>query len=252
MQVPMIFFTKPKFQVQIYAFLFFASLMMMIFVGFGLKAKFVNGDCCDMTYSRYSFIPIGMTRNDNDGFDFESQFNENNPKRYRLLKFVDARDPRMKSTFRNLSNAKNKENTRKSDDRETGTWPLDEFSSWCKKKSKNNPGHVVLFVPGHWGNYDQARSLGAHGLRLTGRSMSSLVEHEIIKSIRNQNTNASSTGDQFLYDVYTIDFRGGEGSAFHASTLFDQANFVRLALGILKVSGLIPCSKISFVSLSTL
>ena len=38
------------------------------------------------------------------------QFNENNPKRYRLLKFVDARDPRMKSTFRNLSNAKNKEN----------------------------------------------------------------------------------------------------------------------------------------------
>ena len=199
----------------------------------------MNGDCCDMTYSRYSFVPIGMTRTNNHGSDFERQFNKNNSERYRLLKFVDARDPRMKSTFQKLSNAKKKEDTRKSNDRETATWPLDEFSSWCSKKSENNPGHVVLFVPGHWGNYEQARSLGAHGLRLAGRSMSSFVEYEIIKSIRTQNTNASSTGDHFLYDVYTVDFRGGEGSAFHGSTLFDQANFVRFALGILKVSILI-------------
>lgn len=227
-------FFKSQFQFWMYLCIIFALSGFIICYGLHLRSNFVNGDCCDMTYSRYQFVPIEMKRpfNHVDG-DIETKLFES---RYRLLKFVDSRDPRGRSILRNLYKSENGQSEKPKKDRETSQWPLDQFSDWCSYIQTNNPGHIVLFVPGHWGTYEQARSLGAHGLRLTGERLPLSLQNEIVSSIRRHQTNANATGDQFLYDVYALDFDGGEGSAFHGSILNAQANFVRQAIETLVVS----------------
>jgi len=172
--------------------------LLLLSIGFHTKSKFVNGNCCDMTYSRRAFAQVDVD-------DVLPSTNVTHPKHYKLYKFYDVRDPRH-----------------------------DQFRDKVSK-CHDNPGHPVLFVPGHWGNYDQARSLGAHGIRLTGKD-----EHFSYKQLRDRflNENSSSfmsrdgSGDRFLYDVYAVDF-GSEASGVHASLLHSQALYVDYAIDVI-------------------
>ena len=218
------------FQGNIILWIIVGTILILNVYASHLKFKLVNGDCCEMTYSRYQFIPIQLYGKKHD---MDSDMSNSLTHRYRLLKFVDSRDRRMWSITHKLSK-KDKKN-KNINERETSLLSFDQFSNWCSNKDENNPGHVVIFIPGHWGTYEQARSLGAHGIRLTGKQLSLSTQNSIIKSIQRRQSNANATGDLFLYDVYAIDFASGEGSTFHGSTLFAQANFVRLAINSLKV-----------------
>eukprot|EP00592_Proboscia_alata_P002365 CAMPEP_0194372400 /NCGR_PEP_ID=MMETSP0174-20130528/20752_1 /TAXON_ID=216777 /ORGANISM="Proboscia alata, Strain PI-D3" /LENGTH=392 /DNA_ID=CAMNT_0039150903 /DNA_START=30 /DNA_END=1205 /DNA_ORIENTATION=+ len=123
------------------------------------------------------------------------------------------------------------------------TWSLTEYnllySSDRKKynlyhwKDARDPrscpsGKLVMYIPGHWGSYTQARSLGAHGIGLTGRSKSSRDERSMIHRLQSQNGTSADVKD-FFYNVYTVDFND-EGSALHAYRLYDQIEFVRESL----------------------
>ena len=174
--------------------------LVLVAVGFYIKSNFINGSCCDMTYSRPSFVPIAVN-------DESELLNFTHPRHYRLFKFRDARDPRPDFI------------------------PFDELSS---DACGPNPGHPVLFIPGHWGFYEQARSLGAHGTGMTEKSKNYHFDELYKRYVKEEVNNTSfmsrlHSGDRFLYDVYTIDF-GNEASAIHASHMHAQAHFVNSAI----------------------
>jgi len=108
---------------------------------------------------------------------------------YRLLKFTDDRD------------------TRHAGLRRKGA------TDWCLNKG-NFSVVPVVFIPGHSGNYQQARSIGAHGLGLVGQRMS-----------QDQVRIALQSGS-IKMDVYAVDFRE-EWTAFHHSFRLRQVDFVR-------------------------
>ena len=61
------------------------------------------------------------------------------------------------------------------DDATTTTTKKHHYPShhnWCQPNPKTNGkrGHIVLFIPGHEGQYKQARSLAAHGITLSRQS----------------------------------------------------------------------------------
>lgn len=70
----------------------------------------------------------------------------------------------------------------------------------------------MLYIHGHWGSYEQSRSLGAHGINLT------------LKSERQQHHHP-----YLFYDVYALDFHR-EGGAIHAYRLWEQAAIVEHAV----------------------
>lgn len=120
---------------------------------------------------------------------------------YRLHKFTDRRDPRQQHLYRN---------------------PKD---NWCTAPV-NTTTAIVLYVPGHWGSYSQARSLGAHGLQWTRqhydpRLLRSQQQDLVQGRWKGQSTNLSS----FVYDVYAIDF-AEQGGALHANLLYAQSEYV--------------------------
>ena len=113
--------------------------------------------------------------------------------------------------------------------------------------------HPVLYVPGHWGSFSQARSLGAHGTRWAGPYPDGKSDEEIFKSflsgdgmhdgwvplnsdgtpkdwINQWNALSQQLLDGFVMDVFTLDFDGGEGAALHASKLLRQADFFMRAV----------------------
>ncbi len=100
--------------------------------------------------------------------------------------------------------------------------------NWCQPNSNTNgkTGHIVLYIPGHEGTYKQARSLAAHGIHLSQKETIN-TEHIIRTKLLNGTMDKISNNiDNFVYDVYTIDFNNGEGNAWHASRLYSQADFV--------------------------
>lgn len=141
---------------------------------------------------------------------------------YRLLKFVDARDWR----FTHLLDAN------KPDKNDGNTFEAVSGTNWCNPANDLPPGHIVLYVPGHEGQYQQARSIGAHGINLTFQSdsMSRRHERDLIEQLWDGTKNASAEiVDDFVFDVYTVDFNG-EGGGLHGSRLFAQSKFVSMSL----------------------
>lgn len=94
----------------------------------------------------------------------------------------------------------------------------------------NNSGHPVLFIPGHWGYYEQARSLGAHGTGMT-RQHEAVTGSLMYSRYLDDATRMSreKSGDEFLYDVFVVDFNS-EASAIHASFMHNQAVFANRAI----------------------
>lgn len=181
---------------------------IILFVsGFILRSQFHNGQECDMTYSMREFLEI------------ETNFRSNSAatKLYKLFKFVDRRDPR----YRQLLMEKQQ--------------PLNERSNWCNGNKNAVPRSIVLFIPGHWGSYSQSRSVGAHGLQLTKRRVD-MREREIVQALgSNLLSGDSQKEENFVYDVYSVDF-AEQGAALHGQFLLFQSDFVASAVRQLAVS----------------
>ena len=170
---------------------------------------------------------------------------------YRLLKFIDGRDERYthlidyenpddtngeSDTYHLVSEKKNLVENAPVDDyydyhhHNENEEESTRFDNWCtpNKDTDGKVGHVVLFIPGHEGKYNQARSLAAHGIQLSRHP--SNLPRGYLKGIKDKLINGTmdaTTNDirNFVYDVYTLDFNG-EGSAWHVSKLHAQADFV--------------------------
>ena len=209
----------------------------IIIWGLVLRASFHNGMDCDMTYSRFKFLPLHV----------KDHLPGARP--YRLLKFVDMRDQRNLHLWGPSGSG-----------HDDGTKLHHLADNWCLLSGPNytlernmakapypNPGHPVLFVPGHWGEYKQARSLGAHGTQWTRAAHPRGYQQEISKRLVNGTINAR--GDEgignFVYDVFTVDF-DGDGAALHGSRLVRQANFV--ARSIMTIAEACQASSITIVA----
>jgi len=184
------------------------SVALLIY-GIILRGTLQNGSECDMTWSVVKFILLPQL------VDEKSHVHSKHLP-YRLLKFTDGRDRR----YEHLIDYKNPV-----DDKTDQAKPNE---NWCQtgNAQQRRPGHIVLYVPGHEGQYMQARSVGAHGINLTRRSIPQRDVRESVTKMWNGTMNARAGNvEDFLYDVYTVDFNG-EGGGFHGSRLFAQAEFV--------------------------
>lgn len=221
---------------------------------------FYNGQECSMTYSRFQFLPLHVPSH-----------HLNN--RYRLLKFTDGRDPRHRHFYPisgSMMEDYQTQNTKKSNQNNGNGRLLEFHDNWCllpreeiDKNTSNEKwsyvphphrGHLVLYVPGHWGSFSQARSLGAHGTRWTGPYNDAKTNQKIFESLRSgkgmhdgtqllQNIDSDTDDvqllmdhilkpqyqDGFLMDVFALDF-GEEGAALHSSKILNQADFVARAI----------------------
>lgn len=138
---------------------------------------------CDMTWSQRRFLELPLPTE--------------TP--YRLFKFTDARDLRYKRLFQQ-SHGNRIEDT-----------------SWCG----HNNSVPILFIPGHAGDYQQARSLGAHAIQMTARSMTSSEMQAAIRNLHNSS--------QLQLDLYAVDFNE-EWTALHGFYATRQARFVEQAI----------------------
>ena len=243
-----------------------SCLISLAFLLWGLIVEgpaFYNGQECTMTYSRFQFLPLHVP----------SPL-PNRSNRYRLLKFTDGRDPRHQHFYPisgSLMEDYQTQNTKKSHNNNNGR-VLELHDNWCllprEEINKNTShigwsdvphphrGHPVLYVPGHWGSFSQARSLGAHGTRWTGPYHDANTHQQIFESLRsgrgmhdgtqlllhnNMENNvtddvglmmdllSSQHQDGFVMDVFALDFEE-EGAALHVSKILNQADFVARAI----------------------
>jgi len=166
-------------------------------VGIYWRLSFHTGEECEMTYSYPNFVPLKVPRKNP-----LSKLSQN----YELYKFIDSRDPRYQDLLSKSSE------------------PIEDTTRHCGGVNQVGNSTVVLFIPGHWGSYTQARSLGAHGTQWTRSQQSD--SRMAIRSLRNGEwSGRASRLDQFVYEVYTVDFTE-QGGALHGRFLEEQSNFV--------------------------
>lgn len=139
--------------------------------------KLADHEECDMTWSQRLFVLVHVPTS--------------TP--YKLYKFTDGRDPRHWQLYQK-------------------SMPIRD-TSFCLSTGITT---AVLYVPGHSGNYEQSRSIGAHGLGLTRKSMDPAEEREIMSR-------------RSRFDVYAVDFNE-EPSALSGFYLDRQSVFVRECL----------------------
>jgi hypothetical protein len=179
-----------------------AAAIMLVVYGFFLRARFHNGNECEMTYSRRNYVPISTE--DVVGSGSSS---------YKLYKFVDARDRRHESILKNMES------------------PIRD-ASHC---TTNNP-FIVLYVPGHWGDYTQCRSVGAHGIQLTQARHDRRYTAAARQALYDGSWNgAANLEEQFVYDVYCADF-AEQGAALHGNFIQKQSQYVAEVVKKLSVS----------------
>lgn len=197
--------------------LFHMGGILMFVSGLIFRNEFHNGQECEMTYSMRQFLEIDT--------NFHSDSNSAATKQYKLFKFVDRRDPRYKQLLKKRQ-------------------PLYESSKWCMGND-NSQRSIVLYIPGHWGSYSQSRSIGAHGIQLTGGRS---VERRAIKALGSKEWSGySEIEDSFVYDVYTVDF-AEQGGALHGQYVLFQSDFVASAVRQLVVSLQHLNSSLSYIS----
>jgi pimeloyl-ACP methyl ester carboxylesterase/Ca2+/Na+ antiporter len=186
-----------------------------------------TGEECDMTWSVRMFleVEIDILGTTDDNSETKTSIAT---KKYGLYKFVERRDPR----YRQVLQRRNQQQQQHP--------PLGR-NEHCRNSNNN----IVVYVPGHWGSYDQARSLGAHGIGLTRvresanivreaqqRMLSSSLSSED-NSSNNTNNNSSGTGadhpEIFVYDVYALDF-SEQGGGLHGQFLRYQSDFLAVVL----------------------
>lgn len=171
-----------------------------------------NGSCCDMTFSASQFLEIPWidteeeTATDDDSNQIHwcssaSRSSLHNPHNYRLLQFYDVRDKR----FQQYDSIQHKHPT----------------TTECPAIPPiTNPGTPLLYIHGHWGSYEQSRSLGAHGINLT---QSQMPHHVLQRHLQNL------LHSKEIYDVYALDYHR-EGGALHSYRLWEQAAIIEHAI----------------------
>ena len=208
----------PKWFVVSFCLIHFMAVTLLA-VGIYARTQWLhNGSECTMTYSRRVFVPLDDVHsvmsasapspaNDTDVFATSDM-----QRYYKLYKFVDQRDPRYQHLLKTGGKNPNRD--------------------WCS-------GGVpkVLYIPGHWGSYEQSRSIGAHGIQMTGSRISAAdtrrAQAKLLNSVpktSSQNTTISLEG--FIYDVYAVDF-AEQGAALHGQFIVEQAHFVARAIRFL-------------------
>jgi hypothetical protein len=208
--------------------------------GFGLSSRLLHThEECDMTYSRRQFLPLilnnkNVTSNSNiNNHTSQAQAQAQSP--YRLWKFIDQRDPRYQRfvTYGSDSDGDSDKPLMGTDwcllDDDKGDGDTDPDNK--NSKTNKNTTVAVLYIPGHGGSYEQSRSLGAHGLQLTGaRDMRQ--QRRVLSALgRNEWSGATANNDMdhFIFDVYAVDF-GEEGGALHGDLILEQGLFVGRAV----------------------
>eukprot|EP00566_Odontella_aurita_P001316 CAMPEP_0113539852 /NCGR_PEP_ID=MMETSP0015_2-20120614/8153_1 /TAXON_ID=2838 /ORGANISM="Odontella" /LENGTH=861 /DNA_ID=CAMNT_0000439587 /DNA_START=20 /DNA_END=2602 /DNA_ORIENTATION=+ /assembly_acc=CAM_ASM_000160 len=207
------------------------SLSLLI-RGLIMNSDFHHGGECDMTWSHLKFLPVEVPPMPPPSSMTAAP---SSARRYRVLKFVDLRDPRHRHLYdaRTEGNSDDGQRTLRMED----NWCLQPRNSTAFRRGMDeapypNPGFPVLYVPGHWGDYKQARSAGAHGLGLTRSSVSRADVTKHAQALVDGTVNGGATGeDEFLFDVYAVDF-DGEGAALHGSRLVRQSAFVARAVRV--------------------
>ena len=182
-----------------------------------------TGEECDMTWSVRMFLEVEI---DPPNTGAATNFATN---KYGLYKFVERRDPRHRQML---------QRRRQQQQQQEQPPPLGR-NEHCRNSNKN----IVVYVPGHWGSYDQARSLGAHGIGLTQKQENPSFVREAQQrmvssssSESNSNSNNNSTADSaedFVYDVYALDF-AEQGGGLHGQFLRYQSDFLAVVLKQLK------------------
>jgi len=176
-------------------------LAIAIFIaGFVWRISLHTGTECEMTYSYPNFLEVETE------FQSPSKLSD----AYKLYKFVDGRDPRYQLLLQ-------------------APQPL-EGNGHC---SRSTNATLVLYIPGHWGSYTQARSVGAHGTQWTRA-------HENTNDGQQRMVNGGWHGkadrlDHFIYEVYSVDF-AEQGGALHGRFLERQSDFVAHTVRWLSVS----------------
>jgi pimeloyl-ACP methyl ester carboxylesterase len=174
--------------------------------------KLYTAQECDMTWSQRQFLPI------HHHAPFVWHKSTKATPRYKLYKFMDQRDPRHQAFVQH------DESTISS-----ATANTHNATGWCLDDDVSLG--IVLYIPGHGGSFEQSRSLGAHGLQLTGRYSGNEHEQQILQQLRRRVDSPNDNVD-FVYDVFTIDF-GEEGGAFHSALLERQAAYVAYVISTL-------------------
>ena len=112
----------------------------------------------------------------------------------------------------------------------------DQSRPWSREGCSSPP---VIFVPGHLGQFEQGRSLGAHGFRLghvrggdvrmdgAERLQAHYMQENFENFFKDHNDNDKNSDLTYLqnYDTYTLSF-DQESSMLHSSTLSRQASFL--------------------------
>ncbi|GKY91332.1 hypothetical protein MPSEU_000105400 [Mayamaea pseudoterrestris] len=152
-----------------------------------------------MTWSHRVFIPIPLPNQ-----------STSIPSDYQLYKFVDRRDSRNQNLIINLEK----------------NLSIDS-SSWCYSLPNDaSTTTAVLYVPGHGGSYQQARSLGAHGVQMTRRNLSRQQITQTQKSLLSLKYTGNATDiDDFVYDVFAVHFQE-EPTGLHGEFVRSQAEYL--------------------------
>ena len=175
-------------------------LIAVGFVAYGVilgHTKVFHHEECSMTYSWRIFLPTSLV-------------SQTTP--YRLYQFMDSRDTR----FRTLMQAQKPLAGRQ------GCW--------------NGTSTAILYIPGHGGDFEQSRSIGAHGMQMTHRNDDRIRRHKIQRAIQSQNFSGDATElKNFVFPVYAADFQE-EGTGLHGIFTQQQATFVAEAIQYLTES----------------
>jgi pimeloyl-ACP methyl ester carboxylesterase len=124
---------------------------------------------------------------------------------YRLYKFTDQRDPRQQQLHIN---------------------PKD----FCTKSHDNTSIVAVMYVPGHGGSYEQSRSLGAHGVQMTGEYQSATEMRRAQHYLQTGHRHGEyEDADNFVFDVYAVHF-AQEPTGLHGRFLHHQADYLARAI----------------------
>jgi hypothetical protein len=170
-------------------------------LGFIFRIQLHTGEECQMTYSMRRFLEI-----DTPVFSTNALSSQ-----YKLYKFVDQRDPRYQRLLR-------------------APQPISESHNWCGITASSNSStassrRIVLYIPGHWGSFEQARSVGAHGIQLTGQG-DDQHSMNVKNALKNEHwSGTAEKEEEFVYDVYTVDF-AEQGGALHGQFLLEQSAYV--------------------------
>ena len=180
---------KAVFWLQFTTIALHIAAILIVIYGLKLRAGFHNGDECQMTYSMRNYVPIHTE----EGATTATSYN--------LYKFVDSRDPRHQSLLK-------------------ATAPIPD-NSHCAQDA-----FVVLYIPGHWGDYSQCRSVGAHGTQLTQSGQDRQFTTMARQALANNSwSGVAEQEENFVYEVYCVDF-AEQGAAVHGNFIRKQSQYV--------------------------